>query len=108
MADETPERESAEAPEPPAETVIDRQGAPWGLAAFLLGVVLLVVFVVQNVHEVALSFLAWEGEYPLALIIIVVIALAVLLDEILGAVLRSRRRKRRAEKAELRRLRRMQ
>lgn len=88
------------------ETVVERSGAPWGLAAFLIGVLLLVIFVVQNVQEVALRFLGWEGEYPLSLIIIVVIALTVLLDEILGGVLRSRRRKRRADKAELRRLRR--
>ena len=88
--------------------VADRPGVPWGLAGFLLAVVLLVIFVVQNVQEVALRFLAWEGEYPLALIIIVVIAISVLLDEFLGAALRRRRRRRRAEKEELRRLRRQQ
>ena len=101
----------AEVPEheqPERETVVERAGAPWGLAAFLIGVLLIVIFVVQNVQEVALRFLGWEGVYPLSLIIIIVIALAVLLDEILGGVLRSRRRKRRSDKAELRRLRRDQ
>ena len=88
--------------------VVDRPGVPWGLAGFLLGVVLLVIFVVQNVQEVALRFLGWEGEYPLSLIIIVVIAISVLLDEFLGAALRRRRRRRKAEKEELRRLRRQQ
>ena len=88
--------------------VADRPGVPWGLAGFLIGVVLLVIFVVQNVQEVALRFLGWEGEYPLSLIIIVVIAISVLLDEFLGAALRRRRRQRRAEKEELRRLRRQQ
>lgn len=88
--------------------VVDRPGVPWGLAGFLIGVVLLVIFVVQNVQEVALRFLGWEGEYPLSLIIIVVIAISVLLDEFLGAALRRRRRQRRAEKDELRRLRRQQ
>lgn len=83
-------------------------GVPWGLAGFLLSVILLVVFVVQNVQEVALRFLGWEGEYPLSLIIIVVIAISVLLDEFLGAALRRRRRTRKAEKEELRRLRREQ
>ena len=88
--------------------VADRPGVPWGLAGFLLGVILLVIFVVQNVQEVALRFLGWEGEYPLSLIIIVVIAVSILLDEFLGAALRRRRRRRRAEKEELRRLRRQQ
>ncbi len=90
---------------PPTAPVAVRSGAPWGLAAFLLGVVLLVVFVVQNVQDVSLRFLGFEGEYPLALIIIVVIAVTILLDEILGAALRKRRRTRRAEREELRRLR---
>lgn len=98
---EVPEQEQGE-----HETVIERAGAPWGLAAFLVGVLLIVIFVVQNVQEVALRFLGWEGVYPLSLIIIIVIALTVLLDEILGGVLRRRRRKRRSDKEELRRLRR--
>lgn len=88
--------------------VADRPGVPWGLAGFLLGVLLLVIFVVQNVQEVDLRFLGWEGQYPLALIIIVVIAISILLDEFLGAALRRRRRQRKAEKEELRRLRREQ
>jgi uncharacterized integral membrane protein len=95
---------SVDAPTPVAEG----PGVPWGLAGFLIGVLLLVIFVVQNVQEVALRFLGWEGEYPLSLIIIVVIAISVLLDEFLGAALRRRRRQRKAEKEELRRLRRQQ
>lgn len=85
-----------------------RPGVPWGLAAFLVGVVLLVIFVVQNAQSVSLQFLGWEGEYPLSLIIILVIAVSILLDEILGGLLRSRRRRRRAERDELRRLRKQQ
>lgn len=86
----------------------DRPDVPWGLAGFLVAVVLLVIFVVQNVQEVSLRFLAWEGEYPLSLIIILVIAISVLLDEFLGAARRRRRRRRQEEKEELRRLRRQQ
>lgn len=98
--------EQPEASEP--TPVPERTGVPWGLAAFLVGVVLLVVFVVQNAQSVSLKFLGWEGEYPLSLIIILVIAVTVLLDEILGGVLRRRRRRRRTEKEELRRLRKQQ
>lgn len=92
----------------PRQESSDGPGVPWGLAGFLFSVILLVVFVVQNVQEVALRFLGWEGEYPLSLIIVVVIAISVLLDEFLGAALRRGRRRRKADKEELRRLRREQ
>ncbi|HVR33533.1 MAG TPA: lipopolysaccharide assembly protein LapA domain-containing protein [Acidimicrobiia bacterium] len=105
MSDERLPEEIEPAPDGPTVRR-ESTGAPWGLAAFLISIVLLVIFVVQNVQDVALKFLAWEGEYPLSLIIIVVIAISVLLDEMLGSVLRRRRRNRREEKEELRRLRR--
>lgn len=112
MSDERPFEEiddtEGSAQPPSVQPAPDRAGVPWGLAGFLIGVILLVIFVVQNVQEVALRFLGWEGDYPLSLIIIVVIAVAVLLDEFLGAALRRRRRRRRADKEELRRLRREQ
>jgi uncharacterized integral membrane protein len=104
MTDEHQNEESVKASGGPPE-VFERPGVPWGLAAFLTGVILLVLFVVQNVQDVSLEFLGWEGEYPLALIIIVVVAVSVSLDEVLGSLIRRRRRKRRAERDELRRLR---
>ena len=105
MSDVRPSDEIEPAPDGPT---VRREptAVPWGLAAFLVSIVLLVTFVVQNVQDVALKFLGWEGEYPLSLIIIVVIAVSVLLDEMLGSALRRRRRNRREEKEELRRLRR--
>jgi uncharacterized integral membrane protein len=108
VSDERSERKPDEtkgvSPSPKSSTPAP-SGVPWGLAAFLLGVVLLVVFVVQNVQDVSLRFLGFEGEYPLALIIIVIVALTILLDEILGAAIKKRRRTRRAEREELHRLR---
>ena len=102
------ERRPDEIEPAPDEPKIRREptGVPWGLAAFMVSIVLLVIFVVQNVQDVTLKFLGWEGQYPLSLIIIVVIAVSVLLDEMLGSALRRRRRNRREEKEELRRLRR--
>jgi uncharacterized integral membrane protein len=104
MNGETTRPESESVPEALAEPEASG-GVPWGLALFLIGVILLVTFVVQNVQEVRLVFLGWEGEYPLSLIIILVIAITIFLDEALGAVVRRRRRRRKAEKTELRRLR---
>jgi uncharacterized integral membrane protein len=85
-----------------------RTEIPFGLILFLVIAVLLVVFTVQNSSEdVTLKFLVWEGSYPLALIIIGVVAVTVILDEVLGLFLRQRRRRRLAEKQELKRLREM-
>lgn len=89
---------------PPAVNASTEFG--FGLILFLIVAILLVVFTVQNSEEaVTLRFLAWEGEFPLALIIIGVVAVSVILDEIMGLVLRRRRRLRLAEKQELKRLR---
>lgn len=105
MSDDAGREQKEESTTPEVASAPVGPGVPWGLALFLVVVVLLVVFVVQNAQSVALKFLGWEGEYPLSLIIILVIAVSILLDEILGGVLRSRRRRRRAERDELRRLR---
>ncbi len=86
-------------PKPPSS------GIPWGLASFLVLALVVAIFAVQNPHDVELKFLAWSWQFPMALVIIAVVALSIVLDEILGAVLRSRRRKRRAEKHELKELR---
>lgn len=90
----------------PASHINARTELPFGLLIFLVIAVLLVVFTVQNSSEdVTLKFLAWDGEYPLALIIIGVVTVSVILDEIMGLFLRQRRRKRLSEKQELKRLR---
>ncbi len=78
---------------------------PFGLILFLIISVLVVLFAVQNTQDVELRFMTWEGEFPLALIMAGAVAVTVVLDEILGLVLRRRRRKRLAEKRELKALR---
>jgi uncharacterized integral membrane protein len=77
----------------------------FGLILFLLITLVAILFTAQNTQSVELRFLTWEGEYPLAVIIAGVVAVTVILDEILGFVLRRRRRKRLAEKRELKALR---
>lgn len=111
LADETVPEELAETgepmPEQKAPTLLSaRTEIPFGLIVFLIIAVLLVIFTVQNSSEdVTLKFLPWEGQYPLALIIIGVVAVTVILDEVFGLFLRQRRRRRLAEKQELQRLR---
>lgn len=90
-------------PEPAPES--PRAGVPWGLAGFLVLAVLLVVFAVQNTQSVELRFLGFDGSYPLVVIVITVVVVSVLLDEILGFVMRRRRMRRAREREELKRLR---
>ncbi len=113
----TPDGEQAKAEEPrkgeppsrptkpePAPLPIDA-GIPWGLVFFLILSVLMAVFAVQNTQDVELEFMTWSGEFPLIMIIVGVFVTAVILDEILGTMLRRRRRTRKMEKQELERLR---
>lgn len=105
MTDERHEPEDP-APEPspqvePSRPVPEKVGVPWGIIFFVILSVLIAVFAVQNVQDVQLQFLGWSGEFPLILIVVGVFAIGVVLDEILGAVIRRRRRIRQAEKQEL-------
>lgn len=83
------------------EATVTREGPPWGLIFFVILSILIAVFAVQNIQDVELRFLGWSGEFPLILIIVGVFAVAIILDEILGAIRRRRRRIRQAEKREL-------
>ena len=95
-------------PKPPAQpfdALPAGSGFPWGLVLFLILAVIVVIFSVQNTQDVDLRFLNWSWELPVVVVIMVTVVVSVLLDEILGGLLKSRRRRRRAEMAELTRLR---
>jgi uncharacterized integral membrane protein len=95
-----PAADRAKARQTPEVVSVDA-GIPWGLIFFLILSVLMAVFTVQNTQDVELQFLGWSGEFPLIMIIVGVFVTAVVLDEILGTILRRRRRTRRIEKQEL-------
>lgn len=80
-------------------------GIPWGLGFGLLFALAVAVFAVQNDRDVDIRFLGWEGEMPLAVLVIGVAIASIIFDEVVGVVYRRRRRARRAEREELRRLR---
>jgi uncharacterized integral membrane protein len=103
--DEKPHRDDDPKARPAPEVVSVDAGIPWGLIFFLILSVLMAVFAVQNTQDVELEFLGWSGEFPLIMIIVGVFVTAVVLDEILGTILRRRRRTRRLEKQELERYR---
>lgn len=80
-------------------------GVPWGGLVGTLGVVLLVIFAVQNTETVSIKFLWMSGEFPISIVILVTGVSAVVVGLLSAAYFRRRRRARRAEKDELRQLR---
>lgn len=77
----------------------------WGLFAFLVLSVAVIILAAQNTQSVVVRALNWEAEAPLVVIILVAVVVTVVLDELVGWIYRRRRRKRTAEREELERLR---
>jgi uncharacterized integral membrane protein len=96
VEEETVEEESVEPPS---------TGIAWGAILLLLGIALVVVFSVQNTDPVPVSFLWMDGEFSLAMVILVTVGVVILLTEVIGLSYRRRRRRRRAENEELKRYR---
>ena len=82
-------------PGQPGEVGNDRAGLSGGAIASLSGVVLLVIFVVQNTDDVKLDFLFWDFTWPLWLLTIVSALLGALVLFGFGIMRRHRRRKER-------------
>lgn len=80
-------------------------GIPWRLGLFLALTVIVVIFAVQNTQQVELEFLGWSWRLPLVIIITITVVVSVILDEILGGIIKRRQRRRRLEREELKRLR---
>jgi uncharacterized integral membrane protein len=80
-------------------------GIAWGAILLLVGIALVVIFAVQNNDIVPVRFLWMEGEFSMAIVILVVVGAVILLSELIGLSYRRRRRRRRSDQEELRRLR---
>lgn len=80
-------------------------GIPWGGLTTVIGIVLIVLFAVQNTATVNVGFLWLTGDFPLSLVILVTALVSALFAITAGALYRRKRRRRRAEKSELRQLR---
>ncbi|MDH3306646.1 MAG: lipopolysaccharide assembly protein LapA domain-containing protein [Acidimicrobiia bacterium] len=76
-----------------------------GFVAVLAVLAALVILAAQNTDPVRFSFLQWDLEYPLVAILLATIGGSILLDEAVGWVWRSRRRRVLSERAELKELR---
>lgn len=100
-----PEEEWSLPPETPPSPPEPGPGIPWLLTLFLLLTAAVVVFAVQNTQDVQLQFLGWSWRSPLVILILITVVVTVILDEVLGGMIKRQRARRRREKAELKRLR---
>jgi len=104
------EPEPSQKPEegPPTEEPRPTQtstGVPWGAILLLVVIALVVIFAVQNTDPVPVTFLWMEGEFSLAIVILITLGAMIILTELIGLSYRRRRRRRWADKEELRKLR---
>jgi uncharacterized integral membrane protein len=105
----TPPDDVEASPPAPSDRVVERvptgTGLRWGL---ILGIILsipLIVFLAQNTQSVTINFLAWTGQIPLVAVLGATVVVTIVIDELIGLAVRSRRRKAIVEHQELQRLR---
>ena len=79
-------------------------GVPWGGIVMAIGLILVVVFAVQNTDQVAVDFLWFSWSFPLSIVILTTAVAAGLITIAGGAFFRRRRRRRRADKEALKKL----
>ena len=96
--------------EPPVPTAAEPErhfvgtGLFWGLIVGLVLATLVIVLAAQNTQNTTVSFLGFDWSTPLIVVILVSLLVGIVLDEIVGLVFRSRRRRVLAEREELKRL----
>ena len=104
--DEVPKKtEAAPVPEPEQHRVFAGTGISW---AFIFGVLLtvaIIVLAIQNTEAVPVTLYFWETSAPLIIVMVVTGLAAILIDELIGMIIRRRKRKVLAEREELKRLR---
>ena len=74
----------------------------WGLVSFIVISIIVIVLAAQNTQNVHVKAFWWEADAPLVVIILVTVLVTVILDELVGVILRWRKRRREAERDELR------
>jgi len=103
MAIEKPEPVAI--PEPDQHRVFAGTGISW---AFIFGAILtaaIIVLAVQNTDTVPVQLFFWETEAPLIIVMLITALVVILIDEMIGLIIRRRKRKVLAEREELKRFR---
>ena len=105
MSEPEPEPEQTEHTAPPSVSAEDplrrsRTSSAWfAVVALAVLLLLLVIFIAQNTQDVEVTFLAWDGEAPLAVSLLVASLVGIVLAVIAGSlrILQLRRRVRRVQ-----------
>ncbi len=84
----------------PATPPGDSSGIAWGFVAFLLGAVLLAIFVVQNTEQILVEFLFWDIKMSIGVVIMVVVLVTLTFDQVISLFYRRSKRKKRTMRAE--------
>ncbi len=100
-----PGKTKEEAAKPGGHPQFVGTGVFWGLVIGIVLAIVVIVFAAQNTAGAAIKVLAWNWFPPLFVVVLVSLIIGIVLDEIVGLLFRSRRRRHLAEKAELHRLR---
>lgn len=79
-------------------------GVSWAIVFGVLVVVVVAILAAVNTTATELNLVFWKGQVPLISIILVVAALTVVVDELVGLIVRRNRRRRLHEKQKLRQL----
>jgi len=95
-------------PEPPAppepEKVYVGTGISWAIVFGVLLIVVIAVLALRDTAAVTVDLLFWQIEAPLISVILGVAAITVVIDELIGMILRIRKRRLKKQKEELKRL----
>jgi uncharacterized integral membrane protein len=94
--------------DPTIQPVYRGSGLVWSLVGGLVAAAVILIFIAQNTHRVALEFLWYDFTTPLAVVVLAVALLAVVADEVAGVMYRNQRRQLLTEREELQRLRKRQ
>jgi uncharacterized integral membrane protein len=114
QVEESPTIAAKTVPETPeladmAELAPDRVFAGTGISwAFIFGAILtaaIIILAVQNTDSVPVKLFFWETKAPLIIVMLVTALVVILIDEMIGLIIRRRKRKMLAEREELKRLR---
>jgi uncharacterized integral membrane protein len=77
----------------PPKVIVRGTGFLWGFAIALPLAAALIVFIAQNTEQVTVHWTVWRVRSSLAVVVLVTIAAAILLAELVGLVWRHRRRR---------------
>lgn len=91
-------------PPPEPEKVYVGTGISWAIVFGVLLIVVIAVLALRNTAAVTVDLLFWQIEAPLISVILGVAAITVVIDELIGMILRIRKRRLKKQKEELKRL----